>query len=248
MVHTTYDTMYHMAHTRKRIRKLSTAVFRGSLAEYSFDVYPITTAITDNPAVFIFSRRKVDKFGRGHHAVSCVGETQSIVSEIKRHKRARCIKGNEANVVCILREADSRIRTATLDDITAARVFSCVRGKFKPTIKSETNAKTAKILPFKPAARVKAVSSDNSTRPASTKRRNGATAKARKSIELVAAPKPARSKKPLKGKVATSGTRVSRGVGSDGGQHRLSKSKRSVAGRAKARVAQNSRSRAKLAA
>ena len=87
-----------MTHTRKRIRKLSTAVFRGSRSEYNFDVYPISTDITDNAAVFIFSRRKVDKKGRAHHAVSCVGETQSIISEIKKHKRSKCVKGNAANV------------------------------------------------------------------------------------------------------------------------------------------------------
>jgi hypothetical protein len=155
-----YDTLYHMAQTRKRIRKLSTAVFRGSQLEYNFDVYPISTAITDNPVVFIFSHRKVDKKGRAHHAVSCVGETPSIVSEMKKHKRARCVKGNEANVVCILRESDRKARSGVLDDITAVRAFSCVQGKFKPTIrakvgvvKNQKPAKTAKILPFKPLAK-----------------------------------------------------------------------------------------------
>src|SRR5690348_17855435 len=121
--------MYHMTHAPKRVRKLSTAVFRGSRTEYTFDVYPLSTAITDNPVVYIFSRRKVDKLGRWHHAVSCVGETQSIVSEIKKHKRARCVKGSESNVVCIIKEADRRTRSGVLDDIASARAFSCVQGK-----------------------------------------------------------------------------------------------------------------------
>src|SRR5437764_12660430 len=124
-----------MTHAQKRVRKLSTAVFRGSRSEYNFDVFPISTAITDHPVVFIFSRRKVDKRGRAHHAVSCVGETNSIVSEIKKHKRARCVKGNEANVVCILKEGDRKLRSAVLDDITTARGFSCIQGKFKPATK-----------------------------------------------------------------------------------------------------------------
>lgn len=126
-----------MTQSRKRIRKLSTAVFRGSRTEYSFDVYPISPAITDNPAVFIFSRRKADKTGRWHHTVSCVGETASIVAEVKKHKRAKCVKGNSVNVVCLLKEIDRRARAGVLDDIISARAFSCVRGKFKPTIKAK---------------------------------------------------------------------------------------------------------------
>jgi hypothetical protein len=167
-----------MTHARKRIRKLSTAVFRGSSSEYNFDVYPISTAITDHPVVFIFSRRKVDKKGRAHHAVSCVGETQSIISEIKKHKRSKCIKGNAANVVCILKEGDGAARSGVLDDITSVRAFSCVQGKFKPTIKAKLgtvkDAKIAKILPFKPIAKTGRVrvAADNG-KPAAGVRKTG---------------------------------------------------------------------------
>src|SRR3954463_4552744 len=129
-----------MTHSRKRIRKLSTAVFRGTRSEYSFDVYPITTSITDNPAIYIFSRRTIDKLGRAHHAVSCVGETGSIVAEIKKHKRARCLKVSEANVVCILKEPNTSARTGVLEDIAAARAFTCIDGTLKPTINSKSNA------------------------------------------------------------------------------------------------------------
>ena len=141
-----------MTRNKKRIRKLSTAVFRGSRTEYRFDVYPITTSITDNPAVFVFSRRLSDKKGRWHHAVSCAGETQSIVTEIKRHKRAKCIKSNQANVVCILKEADGATRSGILDDIADARAFSCVRGRFEaakqPKPATKAGARSAKILKF----------------------------------------------------------------------------------------------------
>ena len=227
-----------MAHTRKRVRKLSTAVFRGSRTEYSFDVYPITPAITDNAAVFIFSHRKADKKGRWHHAVSCVGETASIVSEIKRHKRAKCVKGN-ANVVCLLREADSRLRAGVLDDIVSARAFSCIRGKFKPTIKAKLdvvkNPKTGKVIPFKPLAAGTGLSISKSVR---TKR----------NAQPLADPKKPIAKTVKKGKPAAGGKRVQSGVDSDGGQHRLSKPKKPLARSAKARVAKHSRSRTKLAA
>ena len=230
-----------MTHSKKRIRKLSTAVFRGSRIEYDFDVYPITTAITDNPAVFIFSRRKVDKHGRGHHTVSCVGETPSIVSEIRRHKRARCIKGNAANVVCLLKEADRTARTSVLEDITSARVFSCVRGKFKPTIRAKLDAvknpKTGKVLPFKPLAAGTGLSISKSVRP-KRKVKPAAEPISQKVIRKIV----------KKGKPAAGGKRVQGGVDSDGGQRRLSKPKKPLARSAKARVAKHSRSRAKLAA
>src|SRR5690348_2603967 len=130
------DTMSHMAHSHKRVRKLSTAVFRGNKTEYNFDVFPISPSITDSAAVFIFSRRFIDKFGRAHHAVSCLGETKSLVTEIKKHRRAKCVKGSEANVVCVLKEPDRDVRSGMIEDIASARVFSCIRGTYKLTIKS----------------------------------------------------------------------------------------------------------------
>jgi len=239
-----------MTHIRKRIRKLSTAVFRGSRSEYSFDVFPITTAVTDNPVIFIFSKRRIDKHGRAHHTVSCVGETQSIVSEIKRHKRARCIKGNEANVVCVLKEGDWKSRTGVLDDIVAARAFSCVQGKFKPTIKAKLNViKTAKILPFKQTAKTPAragagtfdastgsVKGNSSVDDGVKKKGRGA----RRTNEPVKTIKKRNS--------PAGGKRIQGDVDSDGGQHRLSKSKRTVARSAKARIAQHTGSSRKFAA
>jgi len=220
---------------------LSTAVFRGSRNEYSFDVYPITPALTDNPTVFIFSRRRADKTGRWHHAVSCVGETQSIVSEIKRHKRAKCVKGNGANVVCLLKEADRSARVGVLDDIVSVRGFSCVRGKFKPTIKAKLdvvkNSKTDKVIPFKPLSAGTGLSISKSVR-----------AKRKAQPTTVVTSKKAVAKTVKNGKPTAGGKRVQSGVDSDRGQRRLSKSKKPLTRSAKARVAQHSRSRTKLAA
>lgn len=235
--------MYHMTQPAKRVRKLSTAVFRGSRSEYTFDVYPLSTAITDNPVVYIFSRRKVDKLGRWHHAVSCVGETQSIVSEIKKHKRARCVKGSESNVVCIIKETDRRARSGVLDDIASARAFSCVQGKFKPTIKAKLDvvkkAKPAKILPFKPVEKVVRAAADASAAKPVTGKRKPAEKRSTQ---------PTISKPVKKGKAAAGGKGVSGSVDSNGGQHRLSKPKKSVARTAKAGIARGSRSRKKHAA
>jgi|tagenome__1003787_1003787.scaffolds.fasta_scaffold20639394_2 hypothetical protein len=219
-----------MTHSRKRIRKLSTAVFRGARSEYSFDVYPITTSITDNPAIYIFSRRTIDKLGRAHHAVSCVGETGSIVSEIKKHKRARCLKVSEANVICVLKEADSGTRSGVLEDISTARAFCCIQGKFKPAIKAKSssfkNTEGAKILGFKPALRIKA---DDIVSTSGATRTGGKQTRKRSMVDEVA-----NSKQPS--------------LDSDGVQLRRSKRKTQIARTVKTRIADGRGYRKKLAA
>lgn len=243
-----------MTHIRKRIRKLSTAVFRGSHSEYNFDVYPITTAITDHPVVFIFSRRKVDKKGRGHHAVSCVGETQSIISEIKKHKRSKCVKGNEANVVCILKESDRTARSGVLNDIASVRAFSCVQGKFKPTIKAKLSsikdAKTARILPFKPLVKNCRVGSAaiNNGKPTAVIRKVDRSSAVKPTKATIEKSKRSVAKPAKKGRTAETRKRVQSGVDSDSGQYRLSKPKKPGARGAKTRIAGSSGTRSKLAA
>jgi hypothetical protein len=144
----TYDTMYHMKHPQvRRVRKLGDAVFRGAKSVYTFDVFPLTTDIRDSAAIFIISRRIVDRFKTGHHHTICVGETDSIVSEIRRHKRAKCAKSNEANAICVLREEDDSMRSNVIDDLVAARSFSCIRNVSKPI-------NTAVIAKAKPATRI----------------------------------------------------------------------------------------------
>jgi hypothetical protein len=149
-------------------------------------------------------------------------------------------------VICILKEVDSGLRRGVLDDIAAARTFSCVRGKFKPTINAASNGKTtktAKILSFKPSTKIKAARADHAGKPVAGKPRRSA-AKSVKRVEHDSKP----GQKVVKGKASAGGKRVSSRVDSDGRQYRLSKPKKPVAGRAKARIAQNSRSRSKLAA
>jgi hypothetical protein len=241
-----------MTHTRKRIRKLSTAVFRGSRSEYNFDVYPITPAITDHAVVFIFSRRKLDKNGHAHHAVSCVGETQSIVSEIKKHRRSRCVKGNEANVVCILKEGDRTTRAGVLEDIASVRAFSCVRGKFKPTVNAKLdvvkNTKSAKVLPFKQLTKTNSRPDVAANSSVAGVRKPNKKSAVKGNIEFPTKRKITGSKAERKGRTPESGKRVSGRVDSDGGQRRLSDKKRPAGRTAKTRIAGGARSRTKLAA
>src|SRR5690348_3000045 len=130
-----------MKHSHKRVRKIAEAVFRGQKTQYKFDVFPLTTDITDAPAIFIISRRITDKFRRGHHSTICLGETASIQAELKKHKRAKCVKQNAANVVCILKDADTVHRGLIVDDLQTARSFSCIRNADQPNIKPKPNVK-----------------------------------------------------------------------------------------------------------
>src|SRR5687768_15927576 len=131
--------MYHMKHTPAR--KLADALFRGSRREHSFKVYPLGANITDQPAVFIISRRIVDRFGRGHQATVCIGETESTYTELEKHKKAACVKEHAANVVCLLKEKDHALRLKAIEDLLSRRSFSCVRNVYKSNIKPTSKQK-----------------------------------------------------------------------------------------------------------
>lgn len=177
-----YDTMSYMKRPRKvRSAKISEAVFLGKKGSYTFDVYPLTAELPESAAVFIFSRRKMTKGGHVSHAVSCIGETDSVTVELKKHRRARCVKQNESNVVCVLREDNGKSRSSVLTDIAEARTFGCVRSEYKPTmmrIPDVLHLAAAKIADNKPVRRVKVqkVESDETPVNQPGKRKPGAKA------------------------------------------------------------------------
>lgn len=121
--------------SRKRSSKISQTVFRGNRCLYSFEVFPLTAKeIPDGAGVFIISRRRIDKFGSGHHNAVCIGETNSIATEIKRHRRAKCVKQTAANVICFLKEDNPHTRFEMIDDLISSRTFNCVRNEIKTAI------------------------------------------------------------------------------------------------------------------
>jgi len=186
-------------------RKLADALFRGQNSDHLFKVYPVAAAITDQPAVFIIARRIIDRRGHGHQLAVCIGETESTLKELKKHKRAPCAKENAANVVCLLKEKDAKIRETVIKDLLARRPFVCIRNVYKPKIIAKVRRAS------KPVAK-----------PASSPAERAVAAKTR--------------------------TRIQSGVDSDSRQHRLSKPKRSAAGKAKGRAARVTRPREKAAA
>lgn len=120
-----YDTMYRMKHVRKKSPKISEAIFRGKKSLYNFEVIPLTAELEDAPGIYVISKRKTDKRGKGHHAFICIGQTDSIVSEIKKHKKGKCVKQHEANVVCLLKEANEPARQKIEADLKAAHASVC---------------------------------------------------------------------------------------------------------------------------
>jgi len=201
-------------------RKLADAVFRGKDNVYRFKVYPLTATITDQPAVFIISRRITDRSGRGHQAAVCIGETESTFDEIKKHKKSKCVKERSSNVVCLLKEKERKSRLTVIEDLIAARSFGCVKNVYKTKIEPTSKTRNAKStdrvkLPKNTSLNTRARSSGIiAKRAAATKTR----------------------------------TRVQGGVDSDRRQHRLSNQKRSVTGKAKGRTVGVSGARKKSAA
>jgi len=54
----------------------------------------------------------------------CIGQTDSVLGEIKRHK-IKCIKKHNANVISILPEADVKKRLKIEEDLRAAHAVAC---------------------------------------------------------------------------------------------------------------------------
>ncbi|HMJ08671.1 MAG TPA: hypothetical protein VK468_06680, partial [Pyrinomonadaceae bacterium] len=63
---------------KKKPRKIGEAVFRGINNIYTFSVYAISGPLTDAPAVYIISRRVVDKTRMAHHRAVCIGQVPCV--------------------------------------------------------------------------------------------------------------------------------------------------------------------------
>jgi hypothetical protein len=109
----------------RKARPIGSAVFRGKKALYDFKVFALNEKFEPIPAVYIISRRKTDRHKRGHHALICIGETDSISDELKRHRKGKCVKKHEANVVSILPETDEKMRLKIETDLKAAHAVVC---------------------------------------------------------------------------------------------------------------------------
>jgi hypothetical protein len=114
-----------MKQVRKKSPKISEAIFRGKKSLYSFEVFPLSAELEESPGIYVISKRITDKRGKGHHAFVCIGQTDSILSEIKKHQKGKCVKQNAANVICLLKEADAKNREKIEADLKAAHSTNC---------------------------------------------------------------------------------------------------------------------------
>jgi hypothetical protein len=109
---------------KKKNKSIGSAIFRGRKDRYDFKVFPLDNDFEDVSAIYVISRRKIDRQKKGHHALVCIGQTDSILGELKRHKN-KCIKKHNANVISILPETDEKKRIKIEEDLRAAHAIAC---------------------------------------------------------------------------------------------------------------------------
>ena len=110
---------------KKKVKPLGAAIFRGVKERYDFQVFPIESEFEDAAAIFIISRRVVDRNKRAHHRMVCIGQTDSVLSEIKKHRKGKCFKKYEANAISVLREGDEQKRLKIESDLKSAHTIPC---------------------------------------------------------------------------------------------------------------------------
>ncbi len=109
----------------KKLKPIGSAVFRGKKKTYDFQIFPLDQNFEDTKAVYIISKRRIDERKRAHHKLVCIDQAESIVDEIKKHKKDKCIKRNEANVICLLKEEDENNRLKIAADLREAHAIAC---------------------------------------------------------------------------------------------------------------------------
>ena len=110
---------------KKKAKPICSAIFRGKKERYGFEVFPLDAELEDVSAIYVISKRKIDKRKKGHHALVCIGQTNSVLGEIKRHKKGKCVKKYQANVISILPEENEQKRLRIETDLKAAHTVVC---------------------------------------------------------------------------------------------------------------------------
>lgn len=109
----------------KKTKPIGAAVFRGRKERYDFQVYPLDAEFENIPAIYVISKRKTDRNKRAHHALVCIGQSDSITGELKKHTKGKCVKKHQANVISILPEANEKKRLKIEEDLKAAHAIAC---------------------------------------------------------------------------------------------------------------------------
>ena len=110
----------------KKAKAISSAVFRGAKNSYDFTVFPLDAVFENVPAIYIISRRVVDKSKKAHHALVCIGQTESLLDELKKHRKDKRAKKFAANSISLLREENENRRLKIETDLKAAHAIRCL--------------------------------------------------------------------------------------------------------------------------
>jgi len=110
---------------KKKVKPIGAAIFRGIKERYDFQVFPIDGEFDDAAAIFIISQRKVDKHKKAHHKMICIGQTDSVLNDLKKHRKGKCFKQHQANAISVLREEDERKRLKIASDLMSAHTIPC---------------------------------------------------------------------------------------------------------------------------
>lgn len=114
-----------MEYTHKRpSRPRGEAVFRGRDGVYTFRIFTLQSVISSAASVFLITRRTVDRFGRGHQQLLCIGHGADLARQLKRHRK--CFRKLGANSICLLAEADDTKREKIVSDLCSARSLECL--------------------------------------------------------------------------------------------------------------------------
>jgi hypothetical protein len=121
-----------MKHRRFPPPQIAEAVFRGKNSTYNFEVYPLNIKFNEVPAIYLITRRKIGKDGRGHHALVWMGQTESLFTDVKTKRQGSWVKKRDANTVCVLIEDDPKKRAEVETDLKTAFEIRTVRAQTEP--------------------------------------------------------------------------------------------------------------------
>ncbi|HEX8249969.1 MAG TPA: hypothetical protein VF599_17485 [Pyrinomonadaceae bacterium] len=181
--------------------QISEAVFRGRNSLYNFEVYPMNVQFNEVPAVYIISKRKIDRYGRGHHFLVCIGQTESLVEDIKMHKRGKCVKQLQANTVSVILEDDAQKRLEVENDLKSAHVIPChhdaagaefVLKPIEKAVSRKVKTEAKKIVPAPPLP-----PEETPAKPLKKPSKKPAEIKAEVQIEVPEPKKAQKAKKPF---------------------------------------------------
>ena len=110
---------------KKKVKPIGSAVVRGKSGRYDFEVFSIDAELKDGSAIYVISKRVTDQRGKGHLKFVCIGQTDSLLGDLKKHTKGKCIKQHKANVICLLREESEKNRLKIETDLREAHTIVC---------------------------------------------------------------------------------------------------------------------------